>query len=76
MTQKLLFPTSDLPLFSGTPQAGSDPAFTPKDEPQQQTLYSCPICRDTGQLLQIDRKNNIFTHSFKACPFCDAGKDR
>ena len=38
----------DLPLFSGTPQAGKDPDFTPQDEPQQQTLYTCPICKDTG----------------------------
>ena len=50
MKQKPMFETQDLPLFSGTPQQASDPEFTPKAEPQQLTLYDCPVCKDTGRI--------------------------
>ena len=69
---KNMFTHEDLPLFSGTPQAGKDPAFTPKDEPQQQTLYACPICHDTGQMPWYYDTNK----TKELTCFCDAGKDQ
>ena len=64
--QKNLFPAGDdLPLFSGTPQPGKDPSFTPKDDPQQLTMYNCSICKDTGKVMHPKRYN-----MFIRCDYC------
>ena len=72
--QQILVPAGDdLPLFSGTPQAGSDPDFTPKDEPIQGKLYNCPICHDTGTMLVKVIKGDPVMYQDIPC-FCEASK--
>ena len=72
--QKDMFQSGeDLPLFSGTPQPGKDPSFTPKDDPQQGKLFNCPICHDTGIMIVNVIKGDPAMYQDIPC-FCEASK--
>lgn len=65
----------DLPLFSGTPQSSTEKSFEKKEVYKQGTLYTCPICKDTGYYeLEISSGSKVIDRSKNPCSFCDAGK--
>ena len=79
MKQSNMFESQDLPLFSGTPQAGKDPEFTPKAEPIQGKLINCKWCNDTGWLeYSMVENGKSISDNRVACTFtgCTAGKDK
>ena len=50
-----MFDTQDMPLFSGTPIKANESRFSAKPVEKQMILGSCPVCLDTGVIVDGER---------------------
>jgi hypothetical protein len=41
---------TDLPLWSGTASRATAQEFTPRETVTQPSMFSCPVCHDTGRV--------------------------
>ena len=68
--QQPMFSYEDTPLFSGTAQVVKDSTFTPRVVEIQDSMFTCPLCHDTGRITTRNDGRVTFTTT---CPLCDKG---